>query len=141
MTFQTAIVTVFRKFADFTGRAGRAEFWWFTLFTVLVSGALKALTPTAPYIAGDTDRFTSGVSAFTIGSAGINLAAAWSVVVLLPMLAVTVRRLRDVGRRWTQLFWLLLPIVGAIILIVRLAEPTRPAAIEAGVAPTSAPAG
>jgi uncharacterized membrane protein YhaH (DUF805 family) len=37
---------------------------------------------------------------------------------------VTIRRLRDVGRRWTELFWLLLPVAGLIVLIVHLAERT-----------------
>jgi hypothetical protein len=36
MSFGEAIQTVFRKYAEFTGRAGRAEFWWWALFTALV---------------------------------------------------------------------------------------------------------
>jgi Protein of unknown function (DUF805) len=64
----------------------------------------------------------------SIGTIGPpNLAGFWSIVVLLPSLAVTVRRLRDAGRRWTKLFWILLPIAGAIVLIVHLSEPTKPA--------------
>jgi uncharacterized membrane protein YhaH (DUF805 family) len=53
---------------------------------------------------------------------GASLSGMFGVIACVPTLAVTVRRLRDAGRRWTNLFWLLLPIVGLIILIVRLAE-------------------
>src|SRR6185437_15538021 len=44
MTFFDAIKTVFRKYAEFGGRATRPEFWWWTLFTTLVSAALNALS-------------------------------------------------------------------------------------------------
>lgn len=111
MSFGDAIVTVFRKYADFTGRATRAEFWWFALFSTIVSSALGALNLATP----------EGVIAV-----GSSLAGVWSIAVLVPSLAVAVRRLRDTGRSWTNLFWLLLPLVGLIVLIVFWAEPTRP---------------
>ena len=57
-------------------------------------------------------------------STGSSLAGLWSIVVLLPTLAVSVRRLRDAGRSWAELFWILLPIAGLIILIVRFCEPS-----------------
>ncbi|MEP6481222.1 MAG: DUF805 domain-containing protein [Rhodoglobus sp.] len=120
MTFFDSIKTVFRKFAEFEGRASRPEFWWFTLFSFLVNAALGALTP--PSSNPNMFEFSTYRAGFT-GFA--SLAGVWSIVVLLPSLAVAVRRLRDAGYRWTELFWLLLPIVGAIILIVRLAEPSN----------------
>ena len=43
MSFGDAIQTVFRTYAEFSGRAGRAEFWWWTLFNVLVLSALNVL--------------------------------------------------------------------------------------------------
>ena len=66
----------------------------------------------------------------------ISFASVWSIVVLLPSLAVTVRRLRDAGRTWTELFWLLLPIAGAIVLIVHLCDASKPG--DVGVVPTPA---
>ena len=109
MTFAGAITTVFRKYAEFSGRARRPEFWWFVLFTTLVSTALGMLNLATP----------DG----TI-STGSSLAGLWSIAVLLPTLAVSVRRLRDAGRSWAELFWILLPIAGLIILIVRFCEPS-----------------
>jgi uncharacterized membrane protein YhaH (DUF805 family) len=113
LSFGDAIVTVFRKYAEFTGRASRSEFWWFALFSFLVSSALGALNVWT----------TEGV--ISIGS---SLASVWSIAVLVPSLAVAVRRLRDAGHAWTELFWLLLPIVGLIVLIVRWCDPSRPVA-------------
>ena len=56
---------------------------------------------------------------------GSSLAGLWSLAVLLPSLAVTVRRLRDAGYQWGHIFWLLLPVAGVIVLIVLCAQPTR----------------
>ena len=116
MSFGESITTVFRKYAEFDGRATRAEFWWFILFSSLVSAALGALNVATP----------EGVIAI-----GSSLAGAWSLAVLVPTLAVSVRRLRDGGWPWTELFWILLPIAGLIVLIVRFCEPSKPVAVEA----------
>jgi uncharacterized membrane protein YhaH (DUF805 family) len=113
MTLAGAITTVFSKYAEFTGRARRPEFWWFVLFTTLVSSALGTLNLATPE------------GTISIGS---SLAGLWSIAVLLPTLAVSVRRLRDAGRSWAELFWILLPIAGLIILIVRFCEPSAPEA-------------
>ncbi len=119
MTFFESIKTVFRKYAEFGGRATRPEFWWFTLFTVLVSAALNSLTFTA--INPRMFEVTTTAGSFT---GYMSFAGAWSIAVLLPSLAVAVRRLRDTGREWTELLWILLPIAGLIVLIVRLTEPS-----------------
>lgn len=109
-SFGDAIVTVFRKYAEFTGRATRSEFWWWVLFTTIVSSALGALNLATP----------EGVIAV-----GSSLAGVWSIGILVPSLAVAVRRLRDAGRSWTDLFWILLPIAGLIVLIVYWCEPSK----------------
>ncbi len=130
MTFFESIRTVFRKYADFSGRATRPEFWWFTLFSALVASALGALnltstTSTAFGTWMSSPSLEGGATSSTL-YLGASLASFWSIAVFLPSLAVAVRRLRDAGRKWTELFWILLPIAGIIILIVRWAEPTAP---------------
>jgi uncharacterized membrane protein YhaH (DUF805 family) len=112
MTFGQAIQMCLRKYADFNGRAGRAEFWWFVLFATLVSAALTALNLLTPN------------GAIALGTA---LAQVWSIAILLPTLAVAVRRLRDAGRPWMELLWLLVPIAGGIIVVIRLVEPSQQA--------------
>lgn len=110
MSFGEAVSTVFRKYADFEGRASRPEFWWFILFAWLVTSALGALNVTTPG-----------------GSIGIgsSFASVWTIATLVPTLAVAVRRLRDSGRAWTELFWLLVPIAGVIVITLRLCEPSK----------------
>jgi len=115
MSFGTAISTGFRRYAEFTGRSGVAEFWWFMLFIVLVNSAAKALDSTL--LGADS------------GDAGL-FATLWALGTVVPVLAIAVRRLRDGGNRWTQLFWLLLPIAGLIVIIIRFCDPSKPAAVQ-----------
>jgi uncharacterized membrane protein YhaH (DUF805 family) len=123
MNMLQSVRAVLRRYADFTGTAVRSEFWWFALFCVIAHLALNSL-----------NIFTDQGTVYL----GASLSGAFGLVVLVPTLAVTVRRLRDAGRSWSELFWLLLPIAGLIVLIVHLAEPTRlPAAVSPQVvAPT-----
>jgi uncharacterized membrane protein YhaH (DUF805 family) len=109
VNFTESVRTVFKKYATFEGVAPLAEYWWFVLFTALGHLALNSLN----VVTGQGTIFL-----------GASLSGVFGVVVLLPLLTVTIRRLRDVGRRWTELFWLLLPVAGLIVLIVHLAERT-----------------
>lgn len=91
MTFIDSIRTCFSKYADFNGRAGRPEFWWWTLFTFLVSMAM-----------GIVSDMLSGL---------------FSLAVLLPSLAVGARRLHDTDRSaWFLLLWFI-PVIGWLILL------------------------
>lgn len=112
MTFPQAIGSGFRRYADFVGPAGRSEFWWWILFTTLVAAALAALpVPTIAVVEGGT--FTAPT-----------LTPVWQIAVLLPTLAVTVRRLRDAASSWGHLFWILLPFAGVIVLAVLCSQPS-----------------
>lgn len=96
MTFGESISTCFSKYASFEGRASRSEFWWFFLFTVLVSAA-----------SGMVSEILSGL--FSLG-------------VLLPSLAVGARRLHDINKSgWFLLLWLI-PVIGWIVLIFWAAQ-------------------
>ena len=115
MSLGQSIQTVFTKYAEFRGVASRPEYWWWILFTFLVSAALGALPlPVLTVTPGGDLTWTAST-----------LAGLWGIAVLLPTLAVTVRRLRDAGYGWGSLFWLLLPVAGMIVLIVLCAQPSR----------------
>jgi len=91
MTFIESIQTCLKKYADFNGRARRSEFWWWVLFVFLLSAASQ--------IMGDA----------------VNALVA--LVILLPYLAVTSRRLHDINRSgWWQLI-ALIPLIGWVIMI------------------------
>jgi uncharacterized membrane protein YhaH (DUF805 family) len=110
MSFGEAIQIVLRKYAEFMGRAGRAEFWWWALFTVLVASALNLFD-----VIGIGDN----------ASLGSLLAGLWGIAILLPTLAVGVRRLRDAGYPWGWMFFLLIPFAGAVLLVILWVQPTK----------------
>ena len=104
MTPKESVVSVFRNYINFRGRAQRSEFWWFTLFNFIVSVALGLLGMALPAL-----NAVEGL---------------YALAVLLPSLAVTVRRLHDTARpAWWLLIYLaviLVWIIGAIILAVSI---------------------
>lgn len=112
MSFKDAIKTCFSKYADFSGRARRSEYWYWTLFNILVSAILGGIN------GGIT-------SAINLGSAGdlkanlmsSGLAGLWSIAVLIPSLAVVVRRLHDVGKSGWYYLLMFIPIIGWIIVL------------------------
>lgn len=123
MGFGESIRTVFGKYAVFNGRARRSEFWWFYLFTAIVNGVLGGILGVALLSSPRTKQTIDGViveqitpNAFAI--AMYVLIGIWALAILLPTLAVQVRRLHDTDRVgwWWWLGWLCC--VGPIILIV-----------------------
>lgn len=92
-----------RKYADFTGRARRKEYWLFTLFLVVAS-----------FLAGILDAALFGYLWYDAGPAGL----IFMLGTLVPSLAVSVRRLHDVDRTGWWLLLALVPILGWIVLLV-----------------------
>ncbi len=90
---------VLKKYAVFGGRARRKEYWIFYLFNVLISYA--------PAIIESMLVGNPGVIGFGLGSL-------YSLAVLIPSIAVGVRRMHDIGRSG---WWLLLPIVNLVFLV------------------------
>lgn len=101
MSFGTSIASGFRQYSNFTGTASRSEFWWFQLFLVLVG---------------------SGVNAVASG-----LSVVWFLAIVVPYLAIGVRRLRDAGFNWALLLLGLVPVLGTITVIVLWVQPTKAA--------------
>ena len=96
-----AIKICFSKFATFTGRARRREYWLFYLGNFLVNFVLILLE-------------VIGGGFFSV------LLGIYNLAVIIPALAVTVRRLHDTNRSGVNLLWVLLPVVGEIFLLVFL---------------------
>ena len=109
-----------RRYADFRGRSRRVEYWAFVLFLFLLFAVTATLDSWLP-AGGDT--VTSVTTAPGLWAYSQATAAGWitriaSLAMILPSLAVAVRRLHDVGRSG---FWLLagfVPLLGAILLLV-----------------------
>lgn len=112
---------VLKKYTDFTGRARRAEYWYFVLFNILVS-----------FVVG----FVDGIFGTFPAEGGLGLLGTiYALAVFLPSVAVAARRLHDTGRSgWWQLI-LFIPIIGAIVLIVFLVQDSHPNENEYGENP------
>lgn len=115
MSFFDAIKSYFNNYATFKGRARRSEFWFTVLFTFLVSAALSIIFPGPMEMMWGTEVEQS--------SAAENL---WSLATIVPSLAVTWRRLHDVGRSGKYFFFILIPIAGIIMLLIQLTKDSQP---------------
>lgn len=103
---------VFKNYANFEGRARRSEFWYFTLFNIILSFVLGIIEG---FIGLSETRYLGDTGFAYSTSVLSNL---FSLALLVPTLAVGARRLHDIGKSgWWQLI-MLIPIVGYIILIV-----------------------
>jgi uncharacterized membrane protein YhaH (DUF805 family) len=114
MSFAESVKTVFSKYATFSGRARRAEFWWFALFAAVVNLVLSIL---GAALGGATPDPVTGETSGAGLAVGI-LALVVGLALVLPTLAVTVRRLHDTDRSGWWWFIGLVPFVGAIVLLV-----------------------
>jgi len=101
-------MTALKNYAVFSGRSRRSEYWYFGLFYLIFYAVFAVLDG----ITGTFD-FRSGIGLFT----GI-----LTLALLIPSLAVSVRRLHDTGRSGWWLLIGIIPLIGAIILIVWLAQ-------------------
>jgi len=111
MSFTDAVRTCLSKYVDFSGRARRSEYWWFALFVIL-AGAVGAILDG---LFGTRSDLGTGVV-----QGLINLA------LLLPGLAVAVRRLHDTGRTGWWILIGLVPLVGWIVLLVFYVQDSVP---------------
>ncbi|HEX2526997.1 MAG TPA: DUF805 domain-containing protein [Geminicoccus sp.] len=100
MSFVEAVSACFSKYATFRGRASRSEFWYFSLFIVLVMIGATIL---------DAALFPHGRSLFP---------SILGLVILLPSIAVLVRRLHDTDRSGWWYWISFVPLIGTIVLFV-----------------------
>lgn len=112
---------VLRKYATFTGRARRKEYWFFALFNLLVMLVLS---------------FIDGMIGLYSIEAGLGvLSGIYTLAVLIPSLAVTVRRLHDIGRSGWWLLIAFIPLIGALILLIFTVLDSKPGSNQYGPDP------
>lgn len=103
---------VFENYANFNGRARRSEYWFYTLANLIIAIALMIIDNVA------------GLAFENIGYGP--LYTLYSLAVLIPGLAVTVRRLHDVNKSGWFLLIAIVPLIGAIwLLVLFLTEGTK----------------
>jgi uncharacterized membrane protein YhaH (DUF805 family) len=106
----------YRRYAEFSGRSQRKEYWMFELLILIVYAVCFALiTMGAPTVDPYTGQMSGGSALATIGSALLGLFALGTII---PALAVSVRRLHDTDKSGWWILIALVPLVGAIVLLV-----------------------
>ena len=118
-------VAVVKKYAVFSGRARRKEYWMFALINILISIVLGVV---------------DGMLGLKVGGeqgAGL-LGLVYSLAILLPSIAVGVRRLHDTGRSGWWMLIAFVPLIGVIVLIVFFVLDSQPGSNEYGPNPKGA---
>jgi uncharacterized membrane protein YhaH (DUF805 family) len=119
MDFMTAVKHVFANYANFSGRARRSEYWWFYLFNIIVNA----------------------VASVVDGAIGMPILAIVAFLgLIIPGIAVSVRRMHDIGKSGWWLFIVLIPLVGIILLIYWFVQRGTVGPNEYGEDPYDAPA-
>ena len=127
--FVDAVKRVFQKYATFTGRASRSEFWWWYLANIIISNVLTWIA-VALYLGG-MNRETGAP-----GAGGIIffvILGLWALAVIVPTIAVMIRRLHDAG--YSGLFWLFALVGLGIIPLIMCVLQTSPNAAQYGPPP------
>ena len=97
-------IAMWKNYVNFSDRTSVRGYWMAFLFNfiaALVLGVLAAIVPVLSFLSG-----------------------IYSLAVLIPGLAIVIRRLRDAGKQWYAIFIAFVPLVGGILLIVWLCQPT-----------------
>lgn len=123
MTFDNSIKTCLSKSFTFAGRASRSEYWYFTLFSlllVLVGFLLvAALLDTNP----DSARF-------------VTIIAVLCYLCLIPAsISVTIRRFHDINRSGWNLWWGIIPYIGSLIVLFFMVQPSQAGSNQYGSMP------
>ena len=101
----TEYLNMWKNYVNFTDRTTVRGYWMAFLFNFIAAVILGII---------------AGLTGWTF------LSIIYALAVLLPGLGMDVRRLRDAGKKWTNLFFALIPLAGIIILIVMLCKPSIP---------------
>jgi len=109
---------IFQHYLDFKGRASRSEFWYFVLFNLLVTLVLMLI-----------DNFLINQPLLHMtpeeASRGGILQVVYSLAVFLPTLALSVRRLHDIGKSGWWMLLSFVPIIGPLVLLIFWILPSK----------------
>jgi uncharacterized membrane protein YhaH (DUF805 family) len=115
---------VLKKYAVFSGRARRKEYWFFVLFNIIIGLALTFID------------FSTGL--YDVESEIGLLSSLYSLAVLVPSIAVTIRRLHDTSRTGWWFLIAFVPIIGVIVLLVFMVFDSTPGDNQYGPNPVDA---
>ena len=114
-----------RQYADFSGRARRAEYWYFGLFYTIFAIAIILVFGVIAGITGSEQLVTMGTVCYY----------AYCLALYIPCLAVGVRRLHDIGKSGLYILLIFIPFVGTIFLLVFACTDSQPGSNQWGPNP------
>ena len=130
MGFMDAVTTVLRnKYATFSGRATRSEYWWSYLGIVVISMVLQIVALVGAFALGSLNEGL-GLLLGLVGFVGV-------FALIIPSLTVSVRRLHDTGKSGWMLLIILIPCIGFILWLVWMIEDGQAHANAYGPVPTN----
>lgn len=117
----------FKNYAEFTGRSTRPDFWWVWLGNLILSIPFWIIYFYTVFLSAVMDSVSDSASEATFMIFGLVaiIYVVFYLAILVPTIALTVRRLRDAGFHWAFIFLRFAPMVGGIALLVLLAMPTK----------------
>lgn len=110
-SLKNCYIKFWKNYTNFSGRARRSEYWYVVLANILIS-----LVSLIPYI-------------------GAAVSALYTIAIIVPTLALIVRRLHDFGKEWYYIFFMLIPLAGQIIMLVWLCTDSQIGANKFGENP------
>ena len=116
MDFLNFYVDAWKKFADFNGRSRRKEFWIFWLVNVVISWILSLITG-------------------SLGLIGAIIPLIFALAILIPSLAVAIRRMHDIGKSGWWICINFVPVIGTIWYIVLAAKDSEAGSNQYGACP------
>ena len=131
-SFGQAVKRFFKKYATFSGRASRSEYWWVQLFLWLVAALFSVLMSVAgvnmeAFTSGDAAALSASLNGFSILL--VTLSGIWGLVLIIPTMALTWRRLHDANLAGPWWF-LSLTGVGGIVVFIMTLMPSNPAGVR-----------
>ena len=125
------MIEAYKKFwkgyVDFEGRSTRSDYWFNVLAQCLVSLLFGFLLILIMILGGDSATYTSNAYSFQMILIYIVLSAfgIYMLALLIPSIAIMVRRLRDAGYHWAYMFLLLIPYLGGFVIFILTLQPTK----------------
>jgi uncharacterized membrane protein YhaH (DUF805 family) len=126
MSFAIAVKSFWSNYTNFKGRARRSEYWFIQLFLVATNIAVAVID--LALMNGDVERFIAN------GGGGI-VGLIWIFATIVPALAVLIRRLHDTNRSGWWVLIGLVPLAGAIVLLVFTVEDSNKGDNKYGASP------
>ena len=125
------MIEAYKKFwkgyVDFTGRSTRSDYWLNVLAQCLALLFFCFLLVLIRIAGGDSSAYTSSAYSFQMILIYIVLSAfgIYMLALLIPSIAIMVRRLRDGGYHWAFMFLLLIPYLGSFVIFILTLQPTK----------------